>query len=557
VKVFDRFQVAYNTVDKYTASAKQNPHKHMAPYISWIASELAKRFPKADLHKGIDLNGNGRLEEPEKIHDFDDDGVVGSERDLRDFLKKNELQIRSLGGFFKWSEPFKTNNPIHDILAIESELASPQEVKEAYHKLDKIFSHIRLVNPNLTPQDKLKRLHDIMESMGFTFGDSDHVLFVQDMAANRLDGDTASFVVLAIGHELGWPIYLVTAPRYMFVRWEGGDNAQFNIDFGTFQINQDQDYVRSLNIPAVSIQQGTYLRNLDRKRIFAFALSNRGVEKKIRGDYLGAIEDCNQSINLDPSNVQSYINRGGAKGQLGNHRGDIEDQTVAIQLNPNNSTAYINRGVAKKDLGNLRDAFAEYDKAIELDPGNAFAYTNRCLVKDMLGDDLGAINDCDQAIKINPKMAEAYDTRGSAKANMGKNKEALEDFNKAIELNPQLANAYNNRGLVKSALHDLPNAITDFDKSIQLNPNFVEAYMNRGITRGELGQPGRAIEDFNTAIRLDPKDFRPYYNRAVTRAGQGNLEGALFDLDKAFEINPNDSKIKTVQDDLKKRLKKH
>jgi tetratricopeptide (TPR) repeat protein len=113
---------------------------------------------------------------------------------------------------------------------------------------------------------------------------------------------------------------------------------------------------------------------------------NRGVAKRRKGDYDGAIADCSKAIELDPKYAFAYNSRGAAKDHKGDYDGAIADFSKAIEFDPKYANAYNNRGDAEDHKGDYDGAIADYGKAIELDPKFAIAYYNRGIAKERKGD---------------------------------------------------------------------------------------------------------------------------------------------------------------------------
>jgi len=76
------------------------------------------------------------------------------------------------------------------------------------------------------------------------------------------------------------------------------------------------------------------------------AFSNRGLTKKMLGDYGGALADLNQAIEEFPRNAELRKNRGNIHLLFGLHRKAIDDYTQAINLDENYAEAYYNRALA-------------------------------------------------------------------------------------------------------------------------------------------------------------------------------------------------------------------
>jgi tetratricopeptide (TPR) repeat protein len=103
--------------------------------------------------------------------------------------------------------------------------------------------------------------------------------------------------------------------------------------------------------------------------------NERSAEGEIKvnsANYMGAIQDWNKAIELDPSNDTYYALRGGAKYILEDYRGVIQDLNKAIELNPSNEAYYRVRGIAKMIIGNKNEGCLDLSKAGELGSKEAY-----------------------------------------------------------------------------------------------------------------------------------------------------------------------------------------
>ena len=205
-------------------------------HIYWIQTELEKHYQDLDLDEGVDLDRNGKIEGSERT-DLNDDGKVDIS-EWKKFLNKNRASLTALGGFFKcyysWGRAYLPDNPIHDLLSIESEVVPEEDVKQAYktlRRIDRTSRKIRQGIKKISSQKKLRSVYEATRKLGIPYGvDSD--LLTQSLKVGVLDCDTASFPALAIAHQNKWPVYLVHLPRHSFLRWDDGKRARFNMDFG-------------------------------------------------------------------------------------------------------------------------------------------------------------------------------------------------------------------------------------------------------------------------------------------------------------------------------------
>ena len=129
--------------------------------------------------------------------------------------------------------------------------------------------------------------------------------------------------------------------------------------------------------------------------------------KKNRGDYDGAIADCDRAIALDPDDPGGCNIRGMSKWRKGDHDDAIADFDRAIEFDPKHGMAYHIRGMIKGDQGNYDEAITDSDRAIELDITDADIYNWRGFAKMSIGDYSGAVADYDRAIALDPNDAYA------------------------------------------------------------------------------------------------------------------------------------------------------
>lgn len=159
-----------------------------------------------------------------------------------------------------------------------------------------------------------------------------------------------------------------------------------------------------------------------------------GNNKQYNGNNIGAIQDYNKAIGLNPFFGMAYVKRGYSKSELEDYRGAIADYNTAIELNPKNIAAYYERGYVKGELEDYRGSIQDYNKVIELDPSSSDAYSNLGVSKGRLKDYQGAIQAFNKSIELNPKEALAYYNRGLNKLKAGDKNGGCLDFSKAGEL---------------------------------------------------------------------------------------------------------------------------
>lgn len=282
-----------------------------------------------------------------------------------------------------------------------------------------------------------------------------------------------------------------------------------------------------------------------------------------QNNYVAAISDYTQLIELEPDNILAHLRRVELYKNLGDDNAVIAGYSHLVERFPRYLPAYYHRGRVFEQLGNANQAAIDYTSLIRRDPdGSPLPYYarahlyNRYDYTDLAGADLikavelevafggkyGAPEDYDQAVKLNPKAALAYYRRGvvlsSSQANYNP---ALADFDTVITLDPVYLPAYEARAAVYEALNRYPEALADYTTLITLrNPDSYTSlpYFRRARLYQQQGQYDLAIADYSEIIRHDPTDSAAYQARAELYKAQGRDEEAIADLSKVIESNP-------------------
>ncbi len=277
------------------------------------------------------------------------------------------------------------------------------------------------------------------------------------------------------------------------------------------------------------------------------AYSMRGRIKLSLDDFVGAIDDLNKGIEINPNIAEFYADRGLVKTELKDLKGSIDDFTKAIEMDPNLANnypdIYFNRGISKGILKDLKGSIDDFTKAIEIDPNSAPFYICRADAKAMSEDIQGAIDDYSKAIEIDPNDSDSIRKRLEVATIL---KEQYE-YSNSIHLkeSPDLyiklkdADSYSNRGLGKLMSLEYIGAIDDFNKAIDLNPNYASAYYLRGSAKYGLCDYDGALDDCNEAININPKHYPSYEKRGESKKKLGDKTGSIQDIKRAKEIESN------------------
>jgi tetratricopeptide (TPR) repeat protein len=150
------------------------------------------------------------------------------------------------------------------------------------------------------------------------------------------------------------------------------------------------------------------------------------------GDCLGALQDLDWALQLDPKDVKAYGCRGIVYSKQKNWQKAIADFNQALRLSPQEPSIHRNRGKTRIQLGDYRGAIADLNLAIAAEPDDATLLWARGDAYQGMQDYATAIADYTQAITRLPEHPEIYLSRAKAYACQEEIKQAIEDYQTAL-----------------------------------------------------------------------------------------------------------------------------
>ena len=122
------------------------------------------------------------------------------------------------------------------------------------------------------------------------------------------------------------------------------------------------------------------------------------------GKFNLALQEWNQYLNAYPDDAAGLSNRGNVRLVIGDVEGSIDDQNKAINLDPNEIDPYINRGIAEEALGLWSAAKKDYMFVLSEDSKNFSALYNLANVEGSLSQWLEARDLFSKAAFYNPDL---------------------------------------------------------------------------------------------------------------------------------------------------------
>ena len=195
------------------------------------------------------------------------------------------------------------------------------------------------------------------------------------------------------------------------------------------------------------------------------ALSNRGNVKLVVGDPKGSLIDQNRSIQLNPNELDPYINRGIANESLGLWLEAKEDYLYVISKDKENFSALYNLANVEGSLDNWEKARSLFSNAAQYNPGFAMARSSEALANYQLGNFDASEKELRKLIRRYPTFADARAALTALQWSNGKSGEAESNWIAAVELDPR----YSQEDWLLEVRRWPPAPVEDLMKFISIN----------------------------------------------------------------------------------------
>jgi Tfp pilus assembly protein PilF len=220
-----------------------------------------------------------------------------------------------------------------------------------------------------------------------------------------------------------------------------------------------------MNLVASSVSDALFATINQRgsqKRALAQNTLGAGIDKYQKKDYMGAINDFQRSIGMDPQAPNAYQAANytaSAYLQMDEPDNAIRAYRKSIRLAPDRDDTHIK-------LGNLFMKLERYDEAE---------------------------TEFKEAVRKNPHINNIY-ALGQLYLDSGNYLEAEEQFEKVVSMAPTNGNGQYGLGLTYSKMERYEDAAEQFKETIHLKPDFAYAYADLGYAYADMGMIDEAME---------------------------------------------------------------
>ncbi|MCZ6801044.1 MAG: tetratricopeptide repeat protein [Nitrospirae bacterium] len=297
----------------------------------------------------------------------------------------------------------------------------------------------------------------------------------------------------------------------------------------------------------------------------------RGRSLVIEKEFEQGIEEFRKSIELDPDNVQPYIDLARAYVGLKQQNKAHEALQEGLRKHPNSSDLIVSRGDLFLVNGEKEKAEAQYKLAVETVPDNEALYIK-------LGKFYQVTREWDKAesvyqdlVQHKPDTETPHIQLGDFYAFIGKFDEARSSYHQALEVNPDSEKAF-----IKIIAHDLDrgeseqaethleqffqqhtknvygralearlqlakgnvdDAVANLQRVIKEEPNMAMAHQYLGIAFVSQNNLGQAAGELEQAVKLDPSLMGARNALATVRLADGSYDMAIEQAEIAFRMN--------------------
>jgi uncharacterized caspase-like protein len=149
----------------------------------------------------------------------------------------------------------------------------------------------------------------------------------------------------------------------------------------------------------------------------------------------------------NPDDAPTLYRRGQVYASKGAYSLAIRDFDDSLRVNPKDVEAYNNRCWARTVIGDLQAALKDCNEALRLRPNFVDALDSRGLVNLKSGQTKNAIADFDAALRINPRLTSSLYGRGLAKQRNGSMSEGDLDISNAKAMDPNIVKEFASYGV--------------------------------------------------------------------------------------------------------------
>ena len=212
-------------------------------------------------------------------------------------------------------------------------------------------------------------------------------------------------------------------------------------------------------------------------------LFRNALDLSSEGEFNLALKEWNRYLESYPDDAAGLSNRGNVKLVMGDVEGSIDDQNEAIMLNPSEIDPYINRGIAEESLGLWSQARKDYKFVISQDSKNFSALYNLANVEGSTSEWQKARDLFEKAALYNPGFAMARSSMALTDFQLGNFDESEKELQNLIRRYPTFADARAALTALNWSKGEFGKAESNWIAVIELDPRYSDEVWLKKIRR--------------------------------------------------------------------------
>ncbi|MBQ9246497.1 tetratricopeptide repeat protein [bacterium] len=270
-----------------------------------------------------------------------------------------------------------------------------------------------------------------------------------------------------------------------------------------------------------------------------------------------------KNVQNSPMDAESYYEFAYELHKAGKLDDAIVYYNQTIKLDKTKTDAYINLSQAYRQKKNYAEAYNTIKQAIQISPNNEEVKKQYDIVaKDYTANSYNVASDAYQSgdykkaiseyMKINPQTTESLIGIAASYQSLNDNNNAIEYYKKAMELDSKnadipyyIASLYANTDditnadkYVKIALTKNPSNSQAKELSDYINAKLSEGTLTEAVQLYEAQKYKEAVDAFDKVIKVIPNDANIYYYRALCHDALKNYQKAIADYNSVLKYAP-------------------
>lgn len=187
-------------------------------------------------------------------------------------------------------------------------------------KIDNIVTEIKkLTRGSVDPDYRIRALNTYLYKvfcMQYDLSDpyvkNRHNRYINGILDNHKGScSNMPLLYLAVAQRLGYPVYAVTVPKHIFLRYVDSRLEMKNIEATSGGgYSPDEEYIATLKISSKALANGTYLKTLTYREYLGILIEQNGIYWGIKGNNIKAIYYLETAIKLNPRAADSIKSLG-------------------------------------------------------------------------------------------------------------------------------------------------------------------------------------------------------------------------------------------------------